>query len=243
MGPVLVVAAHPDDEVLGCGGSIARWAAAGRTVHVLILADGETARGDSVPQPKRAILKRQNAARRANEILGAGSVVFAGLPDNRLDLESMLDTAKIVEDVVATVGPETIVTHFYGDLNVDHRVAQEAVAVAARPQPDSCVRDVLLFETLSSTEWRITGQGSAFVPNWFIDISAHLDTKLRAMEAYRTELREFPHARSLQAITALAHVRGASAGLVAAEGFMLGRRIVRIGQLPAHSEPESGTAA
>ncbi|CAN5369088.1 PIG-L family deacetylase [soil metagenome] len=243
-GPVLVVVAHPDDEVLGCGGSIARWVAAGRPVHVLILADGEASRGDPKgPSTERSILTRQDAARRANQILGVGSVNFAGLPDNRLDQESMLEIARIVERAVNAVRPETIVTHFHGDLNVDHRVAQQAVAVAARPQPNSRVRDVLLFETLSSTEWQIAGQASTFLPTWFVDISGHLDTKLRAMEAYRTELRDFPHPRSLQAIAALAQLRGATAGVPAAEGFVLGRRIERAEGAVVNTLPGSGTAA
>jgi N-acetylglucosamine malate deacetylase 1 len=243
-GPVLVVAAHPDDEVLGCGGSMARWAAAGRAVHVLILADGEMARIAS-PQAhdEQAILARQEAARSANQILGARSINFAGLPDNRLDQVGMLQVAKIVEAAVATVQPETIVTHFYGDLNVDHRVAQEAVAIAARPQTASPVCEVLLFETLSSTEWQIAGPVSAFQPNWLVDISGHLETKLRAMEAYGAELREFPHPRSLRAITALAHLRGAAAGLAAAEGFVLGRRIVRAENAGEDAQPGSSTAA
>lgn len=243
-GPVLVVVAHPDDEVLGCGGSMARWAIAGRAVHVLILADGEMARAASTKaHGERAILARQAAARSANQILGARSVEFAGLPDNQLDQTGMLQVARVVEAAVAAVQPETIVTHFYGDLNVDHRVAQEAVAVAARPQPNSPVCEVLLFETLSSTEWQISGQASAFQPNWFVDISAYLEIKLRAMEAYRAELREFPHPRSLHAIAALAHLRGATAGLAAAEGFVLGRRIVRAESAAEDAQPGSSTAA
>jgi N-acetylglucosamine malate deacetylase 1 len=229
--PVLVVAAHPDDEALGCGGAMAAWAAAGRPVHLLILADGVSSRGESPAGPvdTEESRLRADAARRANEILGTTSLRLMGLPDNRLDGVDLLDVARLVEDAVREHSPVTIVTHHAGDLNVDHRVAHQAVSVAARPQPGSSVRDVLFFETPSSTEWRMTPSGSGFEPNWFMDISTTLDVKLEALRAYGDELREFPHPRSLDAVTALARWRGASAGVRAAEAFMLGRFVGRAG--------------
>ncbi|HSJ08193.1 MAG TPA: PIG-L family deacetylase [Longimicrobiales bacterium] len=222
---VLVVVAHPDDEVLGCGGAMAAWAAAGRPVHVLILADGVTSRDGGAAHDADGVHRRGEAAREAGRLLGVASVRLLGLPDNRLDAMALLDVAKHVEDAVRAHVPATIVTHHGGDLNVDHRAASEAVAIAARPQPGSGVREVLFFETPSSTEWRLGAAAAAFQPNWFIDISGHLDAKLQALRTYAEELRPFPHPRSEEAVTALAQWRGASCGVPAAEAFVLGRHL------------------
>ncbi len=219
---VLVVAAHPDDEVLGCGGTIARLTAQGRPVHVLILADGEGSRANSLPG---ALASRQSAARQANAILGSTSLELLGLPDNRLDSLDLLDLVKLVEIRIERYRPTMVLTHHAGDLNIDHRIAHEATITACRPQPQHSVRELLFFEIPSSTEWRPTSSGPAFAPNWFEDISEALDIKLSALLAYPNELRDFPHSRSLRAIESLARWRGAGVGVNAAEGFIVGRCI------------------
>jgi LmbE family N-acetylglucosaminyl deacetylase len=220
---VLVVAAHPDDEVLGCGGTIARLAGEGRAVHVLLLADGETSR-DTVAAP--ALVGRNAAADEAARILGCASVESLQLPDNRLDGEVLLDVVKKVEAAVARHSPGTVFTHHSGDVNIDHRVAHDAVLAACRPQPGHSVRELLFFEVPSSTEWRPPASAPPFAPDWFVDISATLGAKLGALDAYRAEMREFPHPRSRAGVEALARWRGASVGVSAAEAFMLGRRVV-----------------
>ncbi|MDK9713636.1 MAG: PIG-L family deacetylase [Sulfuritalea sp.] len=230
-GNVLVVAAHPDDEVLGCGGTIACLADAGRVVHVLLLADGESSRAaaDGSGLAPSSVAVRNAAAEQACRILGCASVETLALPDNRLDELVLLDVVKQVEARIARHAPTTVLTHHGGDVNIDHRVAHEAVIVACRPTPGHAVRELLFFEVPSSTEWRPPASGNSFMPNYFVDVSAVLDRKIAALNAYASELRPFPHPRSLTAVEALARWRGATAGVSAAEAFMLGRKIVTTG--------------
>jgi N-acetylglucosamine malate deacetylase 1 len=221
---VLVVAAHPDDEVLGCGGTIARHCAAGDRVAVLILADGVTSRGNIAPADLK---ERQSAARNANAILGVQDVTLLAYPDNRMDEVVLLDVVKDVEQLIARCQPDTIYTHHAGDVNIDHRRVHDAVIAACRPQPGHSVRRLLFCETPSSTEWRPPASQPVFAPNWYVDISLTLQIKLQALATYQAELREFPHPRSLQGVKHLAGWRGACVGVVAAEAFELGRLIDR----------------
>lgn len=224
---VAVIAAHADDEVLGCGGSIARFISQGRHVHVLILGDGVSSRNESKTEKNLGELAARNvAAEAANEILGSTSLTLLALPDNRMDSLDLLDVVKIIESFIEKHQPSTVLTHHAGDVNIDHRVVHDAVIAACRPLPGSCVRELLFFEIASSTEWRPPASALMFSPNFFINISSHMDTKLRALAAYKEELRAFPHPRSLQAVTSLAQWRGASIGVDAAEAFVLGRKIV-----------------
>ena len=221
---VLVVAAHPDDEALGCGETIAKHAAGGDEVVVVFLADGVTSRQPSADH-SAGISRRQNAARSAASILGIRDVRFGDLPDNRLDTVPMLSIARAVEAVVREVGPTTVYTHYAHDLNVDHRLVHEAVMTAVRPQPGSGIATVLTFETPSSTEWRSPQSAPAFSPNWFADITDTLNVKLLALDAYEEEMRPWPHARSREAVEHLARWRGATIGRQAAEAFVLARHV------------------
>lgn len=223
-GKVLVVAAHPDDEVLGCGGTIARLAAAGREVHVLLLADGESSRLQA--NSAEILAARNAAAEAAGRMLGCSSTETLTLPDNRMDELALLDVVRQVETRVERLRPAMVLTHHSGDVNIDHRIAHEACVVACRPVPGHPVRELLFFEIPSSTEWRPPASAAVFAPNYFVDISAVLDRKMAALEAYASELRAFPHPRSPAAVEALARWRGATMGVAAAEAFVLGRRIV-----------------
>lgn len=221
--PVLVVAAHPDDEVLGCGGTIARLAEEGRRVHVLLMADGETSRGAHAAASR---IDRRNAAAEASAaILGVSSLEILGMPDNRLDSVDLLDIVQKVESAILRHRAAMVFTHHSGDVNIDHRVVHDAVIAATRPQPGCSVRELLFFEVASSSEWRPPSSAAPFVPNWFVDVSSTLARKMRALEAYAAELRGYPHPRSLRAVEALASWRGATVGVAAAEAFILGRRI------------------
>lgn len=222
---VAVIAAHPDDEVLGCGGTIARMARSGRPVHVLLIADGVSSRDGVVPGNELAV--RNDAAERACKILGCDSIQLLGLPDNRLDGLDLLDVVKSIESFLHRHKPTTVFTHHAGDVNIDHRVVHDAVIACCRPLPGHFVRELLFFEVPSSTEWRPPGSSYVFEPNWFVDVSDVLDLKLKALEAYRDEMRAFPHPRSVVAVEALARWRGACAGLAAAEAFVLGRKVRR----------------
>jgi LmbE family N-acetylglucosaminyl deacetylase len=224
---VLVIAAHPDDEVLGCGGTIARHADSGRRVDVLIVAEGATSRGlERDREAHRSELSSlAEAGHEAGKILGASSVELLDFPDNRMDSVVRLDLVKVVENAIRKHQPRTVLTHHSGDVNIDHRVLHDAVIAACRPQPNHPVKELLFFEVASSTEWRPPLSAQAFLPNWFEDISDTLERKLEALSAYASELREYPHPRSLHAVRALAQWRGATVGVRAAEAFHLGRAI------------------
>ena len=225
---VAVVAAHPDDEVLGCGGVIARHAQQGDSVHVLIVAEGATSRGATRSREAAygALTGLAEAAEKANGILGSASVKMLQYPDNRMDSVDLLDVAKSIEAFIEHYGPETVYTHFSGDLNRDHQIVSEATQIACRPVPNSRICELLMFEVASSTGWR-SGAATAFCPNYFYDISTTLELKLSALSAYVAEMRPWPHARSIEAVNVLAKWRGSSVGLTAAEAFVLERRIVR----------------
>jgi LmbE family N-acetylglucosaminyl deacetylase len=214
------VAAHPDDEVLGCGATLARHAEQGDVVEILILGSGALSRGGADPQaPARLARQAEEAAR----ILGARQVRVLDLPDNRFDSLDLLEIVRRIEIEIRRVDPEVIYTHHAGDLNVDHRRTFEAVLTVCRPQRPSGVARILSFEVASSTEWQSPTAGLAFGPNVFVDAAAFLERKLAALGAYSEELRPFPHPRSLEAVAALARWRGATAGFAAAEAFQLVR--------------------
>jgi LmbE family N-acetylglucosaminyl deacetylase len=224
---VVVIAAHADDEVLGCGGTIAKLAREGKTVHILLLADGESSRESSgSARSADLIAQRQSAAEEACGILGAASVSAAGLPDNRLDSVILLDIVKPVELFIAQHSPLSVFTHHAGDVNIDHRKVHDAVIAACRPQPGYSVTDLMFFEVASSTEWRPPNSAPMFAPTCFVDITDTLDVKMKALNAYAREMREFPHPRSATAIQALAQWRGATAGMRAAEAFEIGRKLI-----------------
>lgn len=225
MRSILVVAAHPDDEALGCGGTIAKLADEGATIHVAFLADGVFSRTGDQKEQQQELLVRRTAARAACNVLGVTSVSFDDFPDNRMDTVALLDITKVIEKLITEYKPDTVFTHHAGDVNIDHRRIHEAVTTACRPQTGHFVKTVLFFEVPSSTEWQFPGSASAFVPNWFIDVSDTLDRKLVALDCYVDEMRPWPHPRSTQGITHLAHWRGATVGVDAAEAFMLGRKL------------------
>lgn len=216
---ILAVAAHPDDEALGCGGTLARHAAEGDTVHVVFFTNGVDAR----PVAGGAV-EREGAAEIAARILGVQRLHYLGLPDNRLDSLPLLDVVQALEAIVREVMPDVIYTHHCGDLNVDHRIAHQAVLTACRPQTACKHTEIYAFEVMSSTEWASPGT-SPFVPQYHVDIGPYLQYKLDALRAYHMEMRAPPHSRSIEHMEALALHRGHSVGLAAAEAFMLVRAI------------------
>ncbi len=224
MPDVLVVAAHPDDEALGCGGAIARHADAGDRVRILFLTDGISARGNANTFAQEA---RRSAAQVAAGILGVAGLVFRDFPDNALDMVPLLAVVQAIEAEAASHPPALVYTHFGHDLNIDHRVAFQAVMTAFRPQTACNVRRILCFETRSSTEWAGNPAALSFHPNHYVDITGTLERKRDALSAYAAEMRPAPHARSVAALDALAALRGAEVGLAAAEAFVLVREIVR----------------
>jgi LmbE family N-acetylglucosaminyl deacetylase len=226
---VLVVAAHPDDEILGCGGAIAKHVQQGDSVHVWILAEGLTSRDQTRNRSNHAagLEELANAAQKANAILGATSVNLHDFPDNRMDSLQLLDVVKKVEELIRKYEPNIVYTHHIGDVNVDHRVIHQAIVTACRPIPGNpLVQSIRYFEVASSTEWQTSGTAPAFVPNLFIDISGTLSLKLQALVEYAEEMRPWPHARSIRALEHLARWRGATIATDAAEAFVIGRQII-----------------
>ena len=225
---ILVVAAHPDDEVLGCAGTIARHADAGDQVQVLIVAEGATSRQQQRDREQVGVelSALAQAAHKAGAILGAAGVELLDLPDNRLDSLDRLDVIKQIEERINRYEPQVVYVHHAGDVNVDHRRLHEAVVTACRPTPGHVVKRLLSFEVASSTEWQPPGSAPAFQPNWFVDISDQWERKREALMAYSSEMRDWPHARSLEALKHLARWRGAQVGVEAAEAFCLLRQLV-----------------
>jgi LmbE family N-acetylglucosaminyl deacetylase len=223
---ILVVAAHPDDEILGCGGTMARLAREGHEVRIAILAEGMSSRyahrEDADPRQLQHLHAR---AQQAADKVGAKEVVLCKLPDNRLDTVPLLEVVKLVEELVARFRPEVIYTHHPGDLNVDHGVVHRAVLTATRPVPGQCVRDIYAFEVPSSTEWAFQRLEPSFRPSVFVDITETLETKIEALACYDTETRKFPHPRSAEVLRAIATRWGSVAGLPAVEAFELIRSV------------------
>lgn len=225
---VLVIAAHPDDEVLGVGGTIINHANNGDVVHIMIMAEGITSRSD-----KRDVESNQDELRalhaKCNEVskvLGAEKLIMCKFPDNRMDSVDLLDVVKVIEKEVDSFKPEIVYTHHAGDVNIDHTVTHNAVLTACRSLPGESVKTILFFETLSSTEWQMQTCDKAFMPNLYVDISASLEQKQKALHLYESEMRAYPHPRSYEAIEHLAKYRGCIIGVDKAEAFMLGRNII-----------------
>jgi LmbE family N-acetylglucosaminyl deacetylase len=208
---VLVVGAHPDDEVLGAGGTMAKHADAGDEVHVLVVTEGTTQQYDD----EDLIAQKRRDARACADRLGASEVHFGDLPDMRLDDVAHVEVNAVIEEVCGAVEPDTVYTHSRREVNRDHVAVHDSTLVATRP--GSGVSTVLAYETPSSTEW--TPRTDGFEPDLFVDIEGYLDAKVEAFGAYETERREYPHPRSAEALRALARTRGTACGATAAEAF------------------------
>lgn len=221
MKTVLIVAAHTDDEVLGCGGTIARHVAEGDVLYAVFIADGVSSRAQGGQDD---LASRNAAAEHAREILGVRENFYLGLPDNRLDSLPLIEVIQRLEPIIRKLQPNIIYTHHHGDLNVDHRITHQAVLTACRPMPDSSVQAIYAFEVMSSTEWA-TPTAGPFVPNHYVDISDQLNTKIDALRAYQLEMRDAPHSRSIEHLRHLAHHRGHSLGMLAAEAFVTVRTV------------------
>jgi LmbE family N-acetylglucosaminyl deacetylase len=217
---IIVIAAHPDDEVLGCGGTIARHASRGDRVDVLVVTRGapELYSDDQVRQLRKELDS-------AHAILGVSAVHFLDFPAPRLDLIPSHELADAIGAHITSIRPDIVYIPHRGDLHSDHRCVFSASLVAARPIGSRVVRRLLSYETLSETEWAAPIAEDAFLPSVFVDIRGQLEKKKQAMAAYRSQLREFPHPRSLQGVESLARLRGSTAGVPAAEAFQLIREI------------------
>ena len=220
---ILVVAAHPDDEVLGCGATIAKRLRQRDRVSIRILGEGLMSR-DGAPKGARraqALSRLRASARSAARVLGTPDVACDDLPDNRFDAVDLLSIVKRVERWVEELRPEAIYTHHPGDLNIDHALTFRAVLTATRPVPGCPVKAVYAFEVPSSTEWAFQRCEPAFRPSVFVDVSSTLETKVKALRQYAGEVRPAPHPRSPEGIRAMAQRWGSVVGVKYAEAFEL----------------------
>lgn len=218
---VLVVAPHPDDEVLGCGGTIARHTVQGDEVHVLVVT-----RGASDIYSWEAVETGREELRAAHTLLKISGVHFLDFPAPKLDTIPGYKLADAIGEVIRSLCPNILYLPHRGDIHADHQVVYQAALVAARPINGCSVKRILCYETLSETEWSDPFGDSAFIPTVFVDITDYLDYKLKAMNCYQSQIKQPPHPRSLQVIEALARLRGATVSLPAAEAFMLVRDII-----------------
>ena len=226
MNKILVVAAHPDDEVLGMGGTIAKYASQGAEVAVLIVTDGSTSQYHDNPKLQEILKNKQEETRNCCKTLGVQHIFYGNLPDMKLDVMPHIEINKVIETVVDNFQPTMVFTHFYGDVNKDHRMVHEATLVACRPTANQCVKKLFLYTVPSSTEWNVQTTENVFLPNWYEDISGdYAEKKYKAMEFYKTELREYPHPRSTQYLRIADSAEGNRVGLLVAESFMLLRSI------------------
>ena len=215
---VLVIAAHSDDEVFGCGGTIAKHIASGDKVHVVFMTNGVGSRNSSFEE----IQERRQTSQNVSDILGVSSTQQFDFPDNKMDTVALLDLVQSIEQVINKLLPKYIYTHHIGDLNIDHQITHKAVITACRPQPGFCVKEIYAFEVLSSTEWQTSGI-LPFSPNVYIDITDYIDLKKQVLQSYSKEMHQAPHSRSIDNAIRVNAVKGNSVGVNYAEAFMLVR--------------------
>lgn len=226
---VLIVAAHPDDEVLGCGGLIAKYRAENVDIRVVFLAEGVTSRYDIEEISEDHVLierdRRNKNAIKALKVLSVDpSEIFTSTRNCcRFDQILQLELVKEIEQHISEWSPTHLYTHSPNDVNIDHRITYQAVLTATRPNASSTLQEIYSFEVLSSSEWNTL---KPFKANTFVDISSYIDLKITAMAAYEGELREEPHPRSKTAIQALSRYRGAQSGFQYAEAFSLVRMLM-----------------
>jgi LmbE family N-acetylglucosaminyl deacetylase len=220
----LVIAAHPDDDVLGCGATLHKLVAEGREVRVVFLGEGSTCRftPEETAAREAAIAQRETFAKAALAVLGVTDYGFNDLACGRFDAVPIVEIAAMVEREISSYAPDTVFTHWANDVNNDHQLTFQAVLQSTRPGSPSVVRNVLSFEVLSTSEWRFV---ESFQPQLFVNAEAHLAAKVAALACYETEVRDSPFPRSAEGVEAQARTRGMQAGLAAAEAFVVVRSI------------------
>ena len=219
---VLVVAAHPDDEALGCFGTLLKHRSQGDKINLIFLTDGVSSRKKN---NKNKLERRKNCIKAAKLLdLNENNIFFLDYPDNKMDSVPLLDVVKDIEKIKKKIMPNTIYTHFSNDLNIDHRIAFQAAVTSSRPKENETVKKIFCFEILSSTEWADKSK-IAFNPNYFVDISKHINTKINALKFYEKEMMKKPNSRSIENIKNLSSYRGSTVGMNYAEAFFIERLI------------------
>lgn len=225
MSKILVIAAHPDDEVLGMGGTIAKLTQAGNEVYVLIVTDGSSSQYKDFDNLSEIIANKKIETKNCSDILGVKEVLYGYLPDMKLDTISHIEINKVIEDVIKKICPEIVYTHFWGDVNMDHQQVYKSTLVAVRPVMGQVVKELYCYSVPSSTEWTPCKADTMFMPNVFVDIKEEAEQKYAAFAEYTTELRDYPHPRSVQYLRETDKATGLKVGLYCAEEFVLLRKI------------------
>jgi len=215
---ILIIAAHPDDEVLGCFGTVAKMVKEGDEAYTLILGEGKTSRDEqrSIENKKAELNILNQEIEKANSVINIKKTFIENFPDNRFDSVDLLDIVKAILKVKEEVKPDIIFTHYENDLNIDHQITYQAVVTATRPMEDESVKEIYSFEVLSSTEWNYP---LSFSPDLFFDISETIKLKKEAMKQYDSELCQFPHPRSIEGIELNAKYHGMRVGKTHVEAF------------------------
>ena len=223
---ILVICAHPDDEVLGCGGSLLKHRDIKNEINLVFVFEGSSARYDTLNNKKiiKDIQNRENAAKKVSKILKAKTVTFLNYPNLRFQNTQLLDMTKKIENKIKEINPNIIYTHSNTDLNRDHRLCLEMVVAATRPVLKKNIRTILSFEIPSSTEWSYSSFGK-FTPNYFENINNHVKEKIKLMKIYNTETRKVPHPRSVENILSQSRMAGSQCGFSYAERFQVIRII------------------
>lgn len=225
MKKVLVIAAHPDDEVLGCGGTMAKLAADGCEVNVLIVTDGSSSQYADSDNLQQIIDDKKKETWNCAQTLGVKQVYYGELPDMRLDTVPHTAINKVIESAIDQLKPDTVFTHFWGDVNMDHQNVYKSTLVAVRPVMGQTVKEVYCYRVPSSTEWTPSKTDTMFMPDVFVDISDVAEQKYEAFSKYSTELRDYPHPRSVQHLKELDVARGLEVGQGPTETFVLLRKL------------------
>ena len=226
MKKILIIAAHPDDEVLGMGGTIAKLVMDGKEVDLLIVTDGSSSQYRDSDNLQEIIEGKKQETRRCADILGIKNIYYGGLPDMKLDAIPHIEVNHAIERTIDLVKPDTVFTHFWGDVNCDHQNVYKSTMVAVRPVLGQVVKELYCYRVPSSTEWTPNKADTMYMPNVFIDISEVTSVKYEAFACYSTELRDYPHPRSVQYLKETDKAAGLRVGLLAAEEFVLLRQLL-----------------
>lgn len=226
MKNILVIAAHPDDEVLGMGGTIAKLVKECCVVDVLIVTDGSSSQYRNSDHLAEIIEAKKLETRNCANVLGVRDIYYGGLPDMKLDCTPHIDINQSIERVIDKVQPDTVFTHFWGDVNMDHQNVYKSTLVTVRPVLGQVVRNLYCYRVPSSTEWTPNKEDTMFMPNYFVDIEQYAEQKYKAFACYSTELRDYPHPRSVQYLRESDKAAGLRVGMLAAEEFVMLRNLV-----------------
>ncbi len=225
MKKIMLIAAHPDDELLGCGGTLLLYKKRGYDIKIIFLSDGESSREQKPKKINALIKQREKQAIKISKLCKFKEPSFAKFPDNKLDTVPLIKIVKFIEKEIKKFKPSILITHNEEDLNIDHKIVFKATVTATRPSTKTFVKSLYCFETPSSTENNFSKLKVNFNPNLYFDVSKFINKKIKLLKIYKNELRAYPHSRSLEGVKVLAKYRGTQIGVKYAEAFYILRQL------------------